>query len=531
LYKRKLPRERLVTQEFARTLAEISADCGRQVGVLVARSGRVEYVMVGDALSITLPDFKRVRAGAGRFRGLRCIHTHLRGEPLTRDDLTDLTLLRLDAMAAVLVSDAGLPDKVDYASLQPADASGETVTRHDPIAPSQIDFDFLEWIEELEARFGEAQKGVATDGDGERAVLVCVEIGNDPHADERCDEMRELARTAGLSIVDVLRQRRPKPDPKFLIGPGKIKDLVTRAWQRGAEIVLFDRDLSSGQIRAITDLVEARIVDRTQLILDIFAQNAKTKEAKLQVELAQLKYRLPRLAGSGQTEGLSRLMGGIGGRGPGETKLEVDRRRVRDRISLLERGLKEVAKQRETRRGRRSRDGLPVLSIVGYTNAGKSTLLNRLTKSEVYAANKLFATVDTSARRLRTPRERDVIITDTVGFIRDLPPELVAGFKSTLEEIRDATVLLHVVDASSPQIRQQIDAVREILAELDLAEKPELVLLNKSDRLSPEEREGVAKRFGGICISALNGDGIAEMLQAAERMVFERERSAAKETR
>ena len=492
--------------------------------MLVARSGRVEYVMVGDAFSITLPDFKRVRTGAGRFRGLRCIHTHLRGESLTRDDLTDLTLLRLDAMVAILVSSEGLPDKVDYASLQPADDSGEMVKRHDPIAPSLIDFDFLDWIEELERRFGEAQQGIATDGDGERAVLVCVEMGNDPHAEERCSEMRELARTAGLQVVDVLRQRRPKPDPKYLVGPGKIKDLVTRAWQRGATLVLFDRDLSSGQIRAITDLVEARIVDRTQLILDIFAQNAKTKEAKLQVELAQLKYRLPRLAGSGQTEGLSRLMGGIGGRGPGETKLEVDRRRVRDRIGLLEKGLAQVARQRETRRSRRGREGLPVLSIVGYTNAGKSTLLNRLTHSEVYAADKLFATVDTSARRLRTPRERDVIVTDTVGFIRDLPPELVAGFKSTLEEIRDADVLLHVVDASSSQMSEQIEAVREILAQLELSEKPELLLLNKSDRLGPEEREALAKRFGGICISALNGDGIPDMLRAAERMVFEGEK-------
>ena len=256
--------------------------------------------------------------------------------------------------------------------------------------------------------------------------------------------------------------------------------------------MLFDRDLSSAQIRGITDIVEARIVDRTSLILDIFAQHAKTKEAKLQVELAQLKYRLPRLAGSGQTEGLSRLMGGIGGRGPGETKLEVDRRRVRERITLLERGLKDVAQQRETRRARRNREGLPVLSIVGYTNAGKSTLLNRLTKSEVYAADQLFATVDTSARRLRTPRERDVIITDTVGFIRDLPTELVAGFKSTLEEIRDATVLLHVVDASSEQAKPQIEAVREILAELGLAEKPELLILNKADRL---ERPSSAKRW------------------------------------
>jgi GTP-binding protein HflX len=491
------------------------------VGVLVGRGGRVEYVMVGDALSITLPDFKRVRGGAGRFRGLRLLHTHLRGERLTRDDLTDLELLRLDAIAAVLVDDHGFPDKVDYASLQPSDSAGETVTHHDLVSPSLLDFDFLEWIEALEERFGESQKGIAVEGKGERAVLVCVELGNDSWADERCDEMQELARTAGLQVVDIVRQRRPRPDPRYLVGPGKIKDLVTRAWQKGATLVLFDRDLSAGQLRGITDIVEARIVDRTQLILDIFAQNARTKEAKLQVELAQQKYRLPRLAG--QSEGMSRLQGGIGGRGPGETKLETDRRRVRDRIHLLEKNLKDVTRQRETRRARRKSEGLPVLSIVGYTNAGKSTLLNRLTKSEVYAADKLFATVDTSARRLRFPKERDVIITDTVGFIRDLPPELVAGFKSTLEEIRDATVLLHVVDASSPQLEQQVEAVRGILRELELADKPEVLILNKSDRVPPEERDSLAKRFAGIPISALNGEGIEEMLRAVERVVFEGE--------
>ncbi len=519
LYKRKLPRERLITQEFARQLCELSFECGRQIGVLVGRGGRVEYVMVGDAFSITLPDFKRVRAGAGRFRGLRCIHTHLRGERLTQDDLTDLALLRLDAMVSVLVDGNGLPDKVDYASLQPPDSEGESVTRHDLVSPSLLDFDYLTWIDELEARFGEAQKGIAVDGKGERAVLVCVELGNDAWADERCSEMRELARTAGLQIVDIVRQRRPRPDPRYLVGPGKIKDLVTRAWQQGATLVLFDRDLTPGQLRAITDIVEARIVDRTQLILDIFAQNARTKEAKLQVELAQQKYRLPRLAG--QSEGMSRLQGGIGGRGPGETKLETDRRRVRDRITLLERNLKEVTRQRETRRARRKSEGLPVLSIVGYTNAGKSTLLNRLTKSDVHAADKLFATVDTSARRLRFPRERDVIITDTVGFIRDLPTELVAGFKSTLEEIRDATVLLHVVDASSPQLAQQVDAVRGILGELGLDDKPEVLILNKSDRVALDERESLAKRFAGLPISALNGEGIEEMLHGVERVVFE----------
>jgi len=486
--------------------------------VLVGRAGRVEYVMVGDALSITLPDFKRVRAGAGRFRGLRCIHTHLRGERLTQDDLTDLSLLRLDAMVAVLADDQGLPDKLDYASLQPPDSAGETVTRHDLISPSLLDFDFLEWIDDLEARFGEAQKGIAVEGKGERAVLVCVELGKDPWADERCDEMRELARTAGLQIVDVVRQKRPKPDPRYLVGPGKIKDLVTRAWQQGATLVLFDRDLTSGQLRAITDIVEARIVDRTQLILDIFAQNARTKDAKLQVELAQQKYRLPRL--SGRSEGMSRLQGGIGGRGPGETKLETDRRRVRDRITLLERNLKDVSRQRETRRARRKSEGLPVLSIVGYTNAGKSTLLNRLTKSDVYAADKLFATVDTSARRLRFPRERDVIITDTVGFIRDLPADLKEAFRATLEELRDADLFLHVVDASAPDFERRIATVRRVLDEMQLSETPELLVFNQSDRLEAGLAETIAARAGGVAVSALRGLGLRGLLEQVEATVW-----------
>jgi GTP-binding protein HflX len=513
-----VPRERLVSQEFARQLSEISFEIGRQVGALVDRSGRVEYVTVGDAFQVELPDFKRVRGGAGRFRGLRCIVTHLRSEPLTADNLTDLMLLRLDAMVAIRVDAPGLPSLAEYASLRPATDGGVPVERHPPLPPSQLEFDFLDWIEELEDRFAESQRGVEAEAGGERAVLVSVSIGRDPSAEERLEEMRELARTAGVTVVDTVCQSRSRPDPRYLLGRGKLRDLVVRAWQLGASLVIFDRDLTPAQVRQITDLVEERIVDRTQLILDIFAQHATTREGRLQVELAQLRYRLPRLAGHG--ESMSRLEGGIGGRGPGETKLEVDRRRVRDRMKKLQTALEGLSRQRQTQRARRSRDELPILSIIGYTNAGKSTLLNRLTRSQVVAEDKLFATLDPSSRRLRFPRERDVIVTDTVGFIRDLPPDLVAGFRATLEEIQEAHVLLHVADASSPDVEGQIDSVRDIVRDLGLAEKPEILILNKCDRLDAAEIQGLARRLGGTPISALDGSGVEDLLAVVEPIAF-----------
>ena len=483
--------------------------------MLVGRGGRVEYVAVGDAFQIELPDFKRVRGGQGRFRGLRLLHTHLRGEDLTRDDLADLQLLRLDAVVALSVGEDGLPGDAHYATLRPPDASGETVERYPSQPPSRLDFDFPAWIEELEARFGTSRRGRETGATGDRAVLVGV--SRDADADDRIEEMRELARSAGVEVLDVVRQRRARPDPAYVIGKGRLRDLALRAWQRDADLVLFDCNLTAAQVRNVTDLVETRIVDRTQLILDIFAQHARSAEGRLQVELAQLRYRLPLLAGKG--ESMSRLAGGIGGRGPGETKLEVDRRRVRERIRHLARGLDKVSRRRGAQRARRQREGLPILSIVGYTNAGKSPLLNRLTNSRVAAEDQLFATVDPASRRLRFPRERDVIVTDTVGFIRDLPPDLIAGFRATLEEIRDARVLLHVVDATSPAMDAHVEAVRETLAALELDDKPQCLVLNKCDRLSPDLARRVARRLGGVAISAETGEGEAELLERVEPLV------------
>jgi GTP-binding protein HflX len=306
------------------------------------------------------------------------------------------------------------------------------------------------------------------------------------------------------------------------MGREKLMDLSVRAFQQGADLLIFDQELNPSQMRSIADLTELRVIDRTQLILDIFAQRAHTREGKLKVELAQLKYLLPRL--TAKDSGLSRLTGGIGGRGPGETKLEVDRRKVRDRIHRLGRELEGINKSRDVRRGQRQKNQLPVISIVGYTNVGKSTLLNALTKSQVYVENKLFATLDPTTRRLRFPREREAIITDTVGFLRDLPKDLMDAFRATLEELRDADLLLHVIDISHPRFEDQMGAVEKILEDLGLKQIPLLRVFNKADRVDPETARRLCQAFDAVCISALNPGTFPPLIEKMER-VFSRQKN------
>ena len=313
--------------------------------------------------------------------------------------------------------------------------------------------------------------------------------------------MAELATSADVTVVDRVVQRTPDGHQRYLLGRGKMKDVLIQTLHRGADMVIFDQTLSPAQLRAISEMTDIKVIDRTQLILDIFARRAHSREGKVQVELAQLRYLLPRLSGKGTQ--LSRLGGGIGTRGPGETKLETDRRRVRDRITHLERELTQFGRQQDQRRSRRDRHGLPVVSLVGYTNAGKSTLLNVLTNSQVSAQNRLFETLDTTSRRLRFPEDREVIITDTVGFIRDLPQELVGAFRTTLEELREADLLLHVVDGSAADIDIQITAVVAILEDLHLSAIPRLLVLNKCDQVSPARAELLCRRYGAIGLSAL----------------------------
>ena len=531
LFKRRIPPRQIVTQEFARQLSEASHEIHRQVGVLVNRNGYVEHVVVGNAHSIVLPDLKRVRMGGDRFRGLRCLHTHLSGEGLTQDDLTDLALLRLDLMAAIDVRSDGMPGIVRVAHLLPANgrsgssldedesaAEGPTIWGFlDPQVPSQLDVDFIELIESLEEEVARARHVRNPRDKRDRAILVGVTTGSAGSAQESLTELRELARSAEVVVLDSIIQRRPKLDPRSLVGRGKLDELIIRSLQLGADVIIFDQNLSPAQVRAINEATDLKIIDRTQLILDIFAQRAQSREGKIQVELAQLKYMLPRLTGSGIE--MSRLMGGIGGRGPGETKLEVDRRRVRERIHLLEKQIEQIRTSRRVQRTRRMRRDLPIISIVGYTNAGKSTLLNALTASQVNAEDLMFATLDPTSRRLRLPRDREVIINDTVGFIRDLPPDLITAFRATLEEMEGSDILIHLVDASSTQIEEHIESVKKILNDLNLSGIPRLLVYNKADLLNDEGLESMRQATDAVIISALDRNSLLPMIERVSQML------------
>jgi GTPase len=519
VYRRRVSPHEVVSAELAGFLCEVSRGMARQVGVLISRQGNIEHVFVGDASRIMLPEVGRLRAGHGRFRGLRLVHTHLRNEALSRDDLVDLALLRLDLVAAVGVNHEGRPADLYVAHLVPP-REGKSPWVSLPTEPfHHSDLDFIELINALEEEFDRVLPSARATRAVERAVLVVAELGKlRGYSAARVHELRELCRTAGIEVVDVAVQRRPEPDPRYLIGKGKLEDVLVRAMQFDAGVLIFDPDLSPGQAHAIASFTDLKVIDRTILILDIFAQRARSRDAKLQVELAQLRYRLPRL--QEENTMMSRLVGGIGGRGPGETKLEIGRRRARERLHRLEKDVEETRRQRQGRRKAREDRGLPVVAIVGYTNAGKSTLLNGLTGSDVLVEDKLFATLDPTTRRLRFPRERELILADTVGFIRDLPKDLAQAFHATLEELDEADLLLHVVDASDPDRDAHITAVERILKDLELAETPRLLVYNKVDRLLPEEKAILEGNGETLAISALDRKTVLPLLAAMQHALW-----------
>jgi GTP-binding protein HflX len=526
VWRRRVDPTRIINPELAAFLCECSHEIGRQVGVLVDRKGNIEHVVVGDTHKLYLPDLGPRRGGGGRFRGLRLVHTHLRGEPLTRDDLIDLGKLRLDLVAAIQMKPDGQLGPLAAAHLLPPNPAGEQWRTLEPISAHELqrgaDPDFPSLMGSLEEEFARSAAAARVIVDGQdRCVLVHLAAGRGAAAESeaRVQELRELCRTAGLRVLDVVTQRRPQLDPRWLVGKGKLEELVLRALQADATMLVFDHDLTPAQARTISDAVELKVLDRTMLILDIFAQHAHSRDGKLQVELAQLKYTLPRLHEKNTM--MSRLTGGIGGRGPGETKLEINRRRARDKIHLLEQQIELLGKRREQRRAQRTRSALPVVSIVGYTNAGKSTLLNTLTNGDVLVEDKLFATLDPTSRRLRFPDEREIIITDTVGFIRDLPKDLVAAFRATLEELEEADLLLHLVDAADPDRAAQQRAVERILGELQLGDKPRLLVFNKADRLSPDEQQSLGDTLAeSILISARDAATTLPLLSALQRELW-----------
>ena len=513
---RRLREDQIVTLQLASVMAALSKETNRVIGVLIDRRGRIVETMIGDHKRLYLPDIGRDRAGTARFRGLRLVRTALDVPRLAPDDITDLSKLQLDTVAVVHVRPEGRPGALQWAHLIPDNPQRQPCLTHDVRSVSDLEEDFSEFITELEAEFERASSS-GRETNLNRAMLVYVRTRFDRESEARIAELHELCRTAGVELVETFVQGRSELDPRTAVGSGALEEIVLRALQLGATMLVFGQDLSAPQLRNITNHSQIRVIDRTQLILDIFAQRAQSAVGKLQVELAQLKYTLPRL--SGQGEAMSRLAGGIGGRGPGETKLETDRRRARDRVVLLEQRVEELRNQRDVRRASRRANEVPVIAIVGYTNAGKSTLLNTLTRAEVLSEDKLFATLETTTRRLRVPSSREVVLTDTVGFIRDLPASLREAFRSTLEELHEADLLLHVVDASDPAMRAHMASTRQILDELGLNETPRLLVYNKVDRLTEDQQLDVFLAGDGIAISARDRDSLDPLLDAIDRFL------------
>jgi len=432
-----------------------------------------------------------------------------------REDITDLRLLRFDLLS-VITEKQGLPEDIHIVHLLPYGKE-----QNFEILSSKfysLKFNFKEFINNLETEM-ERTQAIDTHDQRERAILISVSTLPKYVIEEHIKELEDLAQSTDLVVIDKIIQRVKEINPKYLLGEGKFKELIIKAMDRGATLLVFDQNLTPSQIRAISEMTELKVIDRSQLILDIFAKRAHSLDGKVQVELAQLRYMLPRLTGKGTA--MSRLAGGIGGRGPGETKLEVDRRRIKERIHHLENELKKLNLARQQRKKRRKELSIPIVSIIGYTNAGKSTLLNALTKSSVFVEDKMFATLDTSSRRLKFPEEKEIIITDTVGFIRDLPKDLIAAFKSTLEELEDASLLIHLVDISNPYFENHIDSVNSILKELNLDIKPMIIVFNKIDKVSSEEVKQICKRYDGIGISAINKETLIPLIDEIKKKLWE----------
>ncbi len=529
LYRRKIPPGQFIHLELGRELAFLSYEISRQVGLLIDRLGAVRYVIIGDARGIEIPELGRARAGMARLRGIRCVHTHLDPSPLSQEDLTDMALLRLDAMGAIEVSKDGSAGRLHLAHITPkprneSEADSTHSTFLENRAPWKIQsfpnlessrFDFESLINSLEEEFARLQKASIQLEEGERALLVHLDTGGKTKrsAEIEFEELSLLAREAGFIPCGNILQRRRKPDPRFVIGKGRLADVLMNSMRVGAEALLFSNELTPSQVKNLSESTDLKILDRTQIILDIFAQRAKSRVGKLQVELALLRYALPRI--SSQHSALSRLTGGIGGRGPGETKLEIHRRRAFERIRRVEKELESLQRKRSQGRRLRQRRKAPILSLVGYTNAGKSTLLNVLTKSEVRAEDRLFATLDTASRRLRLPREQEVIITDTVGFIHDLPQELIGAFRATLEELNEADLLIHVIDASSAHCEENLFSVEKILDEIGLKDTSLIRVFNKMDKTDDIRLANLCRRFDGIASSGVAPESLIPLVEEA----------------
>lgn len=552
LLQERIPEDRVLTFDLAESLAEISFETGSALSVVVNRRGQVVNITIGHPRDVNVPELSGMRVGPGRLSGHRIIYTRLpsrngngKAPGLSKEDLQCLARNRLDLLVEIQIDPEGkfsrargeqnmLADIVYQAHLLPGrDTEGKLWKQMEPVTVRKAqEEDFQKMILALEDEFRRlAPKFQPAEGE-ERAVLVAlITEGNDAwQIEDSLDELAQLAKTAGATVCGRLTQARLSPDPRVFLGSGKVQELALLVQELGANIVVIDNELTPNQQRNLEDIVGVKVIDRTELILDIFAQRANTKEGKLQVELAQLKYLYPRLVGKGQS--LSRLGGGIATRGPGETKLEIDRRRIRDRINLLEREVGRIRSYRDTQRRKRIFENMPVIALTGYTNSGKSTLLNSLTKSDEVAEDKLFATLDPATRRTILPDLSPVLITDTVGFIKKLPPDLVAAFGATLEEVVVADCLIHVVDASHPNVMEHITSVHDILSELNAVDKPMITVLNKADKARHEDLHWLSSQLPNpVIVSAKERTGLGRLMEKIQDVVQEvcphRQRSTA----
>lgn len=521
LENRKSQPDWVISPELARSLWEISEETGRQMGLLIDRQGAVQGVVAGDPQEITIPVLARFRALPGRLRGLRFIRTSLTGAEPDTDDIADLAMLRLDSLS-ILTGREQIPTHIHTIHLMPPspENSGQFIPYEsiENTDPHKSPYDYKEFIEKLEAEIASKTQALYEVKRKHAAILVGA-FTSRQGIGEHMAELSELADSAGFDILGMITQIRNTPHPRTVVGAGKLSEIIITALIKGADTIIFDNSLTPAQVKTVTSFAEINIMDRTQLILEIFGQRAMSNEGKIRVELARLKYFMPYL--TGRDDSLSRITGGIDGKGPGETKLELDRRRIADRITFLSNKLKKIERTRTTQRSKRRRHELPVISIIGYTNAGKSTLLNNLTKANVYADDRLFATLDTSSKRIRFPQEKDVIITDTVGFIRDLPEDLAGAFKSTLEELEEADLLLHVVDASSIYAEQHIKSVNAILKEMNLHEKPKIIVFNKIDSVSDDTIEMLREQEeDAVFISAIQRHTLISLIDRLNYELF-----------
>lgn len=501
---------------------------------------------VGSPGQTQIPPLELPRYGAGRLSGIRCIATKLKSNPPSQASLTAMAIQRLDALVVLTLTGSGFERRGGGATgyvketylahlTPPEQIEGQTSESNnlgiiwEVSPPVSLDIlakqDFFELVENLEAQL--QSQFVAREVDDDRDLVLLVGLMTDrltlEQFEDRLIELARLVDTAGGQVLQTVRQKRSRPHPQTVVGTGKVQEIALAAQTAGANLIVFDRDLSPSQVRNLETQIGVRVVDRTEVILDIFAQRAQSGAGKLQVELAQLQYTLPRLTGRG--EAMSRLGGGIGTRGPGETKLETERRAIAGRIARLQKEVNQLQAHRNRMRQRRQQQEVPSVAIVGYTNAGKSTLLNALTNSEVYAADQLFATLDPTTRRLaiaapQTNQDTSIVLTDTVGFIHELPPTLMDAFRATLEEVTEADALLHVVDLSHQAWQSQIRSVMEILREMPIAPGPALIVFNKIDQVDGETLKLAQEEFPlGVYISANLRIGLETLRQRISQLI------------